>query len=119
MGTPAAKRKVINLSRYAEDMRNLRQAREDKKKIEAYIKTLETRLKKAAGNAESAEIDGVEAFTYAKTESFAWAKFIEEHGDIADKYRITVEKETYDFDAIRADHPTLVAPFQTRQFLVK
>ena len=119
MGTPATKRKVANLSRYAEDFRNLRQAREDKKKIEAYISTLEKRLKKAIGDAESAEIDGVEVFTYARTDSYRWAEFISENGVIADKYKIKQEVEVLDKEALLAGHGGLLQAFRTRQFLVK
>lgn len=118
MGTPA-KRKVANLSRYAEDMKNLRQAREDKKKVEAYIATLEKRLKKAVGDAESAEIDGVEVFTYAKTGSYRWAEFATENSAIADQYKVKQEVEVLDKEALLRDHGTLLAAFQTRQFLVK
>lgn len=119
MGTPATKRKVANLSRYAEDMANLKQAREDKKKIEAYISGLEKRLKKAIGDAESAEIDGVEVFTYAKTDSYRWAEFLAENGEIADKYKIEVKKLELDKDALLRDHGGLLQAFRTRQFLVK
>lgn len=119
MGTPAKQRKTANLSRYAEDMRNLRQAREDKKKIEAYIKGLEARLKKAAGNAEVAEIDGVEVFTYAYTDSYRWAEFVNENGQIAEKYKVVVEKEELDKESLLRDHGALLQAFRTRQFLVK
>lgn len=119
MGTPASKRKVIDLSLHADLIKKYRQAVQDEKTIKAYREKLGNQLKRLMGKAEEAEMDGTPVLTYARTESFAWAKFIEQHGDIADKYRIVVEKETYDFDKIRAEHPTLVAPFQTRQFLVK
>lgn len=119
MGTPNAKRKVVNLSRYAEDLRNLKQAKEDLKKVTAYIKTLEGRLKKAAGAAEVAEVDGVEAFTYAYTDSYRWAEFVTENGDIAGKYKIKVEKEELDKEALLAEHYGLLQSFRTRQFLVK
>lgn len=119
MGTPATKRKAVDLSLHGDLVNKYRQAVQDEKAIKAYKERLGAQLKKLMGKNEEAEFDGIPVFTYAKTDSFAWAKFVTEHGDIADRYRITVAKETYDFDKIRAEHPALVAPFQTRQFLVK
>lgn len=119
MGTPAKNRKTVNLGRYAEDLKNLRQAREDKKQIDAYIKGLETRLKKAVGEAEVAEINGVEVLTYAKTDSYRWAEFATENPQIADRYKIKVEQEILDKDKLLAEHGGLLQAFRTRQFLVK
>lgn len=119
MGTPAKSRKTANLSRYAQDMANLRQAKADKKKIDAYIRGLEQRLQKAAGAAEVAEIDGVEAFTYAYTDSYRWAEFASEHGQIAEKYKVMVQQEALDKEALLRDHASLLQEFRTRQFLVK
>lgn len=119
MGTPAKQRKTTNLSRYAEDVKNLRQAKDDKRKIDAYIKNLEQRLQKAIGNAEVAQIDGVDAITYAYTDSYRWAEFATENPQIADRYKIKVEQEILDKDKLLAEHGGLLQAFRTRQFLVK
>lgn len=119
MATPASKRKTADLSRLSELNKNLRQALEDKKKIEAYITGLEDQIKKAMGDDEEAKIDGVLAFTYAKTKSYAWGEFTKAHPDIAESYRIIVKKEELDKKRLLKEHVTLVEPFRTRQFLVK
>lgn len=119
MGTPAKNRKAANLGRYAEDLKNLRQARDDRKQIDAYIRGLEARLKKALGDAEVAEINGVEVITYAKTDSYRWAEFATEHGQIAEKYKVLVQQEILDKDALLRDHASLLQDFRARQFLVK
>lgn len=119
MGTPVSKRKTVDLSVHADLVNKYRQAVQDEKTIKAYREKLGNQLKKLMGKAEQAEVDGTPVLTYARTESFAWSKFLEEHGDIAEKYKITVTKDTYDFEAIQRDHAAIVAPFQTRQFLVK
>ena len=119
MGTPTSKRKTVDLTKHAELVRLYRQAIQDEKAIKAYKDNLGGKLRKLIGNAEQAEVNGVPVLTYARTESWAWAKFAETHPEIADKYRITVTKEGLDTDKILADHPALVAAFQSRQFLVK
>jgi predicted transcriptional regulator len=119
VATPTKQRKTADLSRLRELNKNVRQAREDKKKIEAYIDALEAEIKEAMGDDEEAKIDGVLAFTYAKTNSFAWGEFAKAHPEIADSFKKHEWKEVLDKDALLAAHPTLVAPFRTRQFLVK
>lgn len=119
MGTPRSKRKAVELSRLAQVSANYRQALADIKQMQAYADGLKKQLVKGIGNAEEATIGGVLMYTYAKTGSYAWAKFAEEHGEIADKYRIVVQKEGLDTEAILRDHPNLVADYQSRQFLVK
>lgn len=119
VATPTKQRKTADLSRLRELNKNLRTAREDKKKIDAYISALESEIKDAMGDDEEAKIDGVLAFTYARTDSFAWGDFAKAHPDLANSYRKNEWKEVLDKDKLLAEHPTLVAPFQTRQFLVK
>src|SRR5690349_15356347 len=121
MGTPASKAKTINVvgNEIAELQRNLHQALADEKRIKAYIADLKARIKKRMGDAGTMKVNGVVAFTWAPTESFAWSKFAEEHGDIAERYKVTVEKEVLDTTRLSKEHPTLVEPFRTRQFLVK
>lgn len=119
MGTPASKRKIVDLSRYAEVYRNLKQAEEDKKKLDAYIAGLKDQLKKAVGKADGAKIDGVLAFTFAPSDSYAVAKFAEEYPEIAEQFKVEVVKETIDVSALLKTHPTLLEPFRTRVFLVK
>lgn len=119
MGTPTVKRKTVDLSAHADLVRAYRQACEDEKAIKAFKDKLGKQLRKKMGNAEQAEVAGVPVFTYARTEAIAWAKFVEAHGDIAERYKIVVEKETFDFDALAKQHLALVEPFRVRQFLVK
>ena len=71
------------------------------------------------GKAEVGKINGVVAFTYAKTDSYAWAKFATEHGDIADRYKVEVTKVELDKDKLLAEHGGLLEEFRTRQFLSK
>lgn len=119
MGTPMDKRRTVDLSRHADLVRAYRKAVEDEKTIKAYKDKLGKQLRKIMGKAEIAEVAGVAVFTYAATDSYAWARFAEEHGDIADKYKIMVTKEGLDTDGLLRDHPTLVRDFRSRQFLVK
>lgn len=121
MATPATKRKTVNLSRLAELNRNLRQAIEDEKKIVAYkkalIKQVQAEMKKK--DAEVAEIDGIEVFTWAKTDGFAWAKFVEEHPQIAGQCMKHEWVEVLDKDKVKAEHSGILEEFRTRTFLVK
>lgn len=119
VATPTKQRKTADLSRLRELNKNVRQAREDKKKIEAYIAALESDIKDAMGDDEEAKIDGVLAFTYAKTDSFAWGEFAKAHPEIAESYKTHEWKEVLDKKRLLEEHSVLVAPFRTRQFLVK
>lgn len=119
VATPTSKRKTADLSRLAELNKNYRQGLEDLKVLQAYLDSLATQIKKAMGSAHEAKIDGVLAFTYAPTKSYAWGEFAKEHPEIAETYRVKVVKEEVDKDRILREHPTLVEPFRTRQFLVK
>lgn len=121
MATPAKDRKTIELNdaKTVELRRLLIQAREDEKKIVAYRKALEDKLKKKMGDAEELKIGGVLAFTYSKTDSYAWAEFTKAHPEIADTFTVKVEKEVLDKDRLLEVHGTLLSEFRTRQFLVK
>lgn len=119
MATPMSKRKTIDLSRLRELGNNLRQARVDRKAIDAYIESLELQIKEAMGDKEEAKIDGVLAFTYTKSDSFAWGEFTKAHPDIAETYRVPVTKVELDKKRLLAEHGGLVEPFRTRVFLVK
>lgn len=120
MGTPA-ERKTINATgaEIRELQAKVRQANLDIAAMEAYRDDLVAKIKKRMGKAEEMKIDGVLAFTYAPTKGYAWAKFATEHGDIADRYKVKVIKEELDKEALLKDHGTLLAPFQTKQFLIK
>jgi hypothetical protein len=121
MATPVKDRKTIELNdaKTVELRRLLLQAREDEKKIVAYRKALEDKLKKRMGEAEELKIGGVLAFTYAKTDSYAWAEFSKAHPEIAETYTVSIAKDVLDKDRLLADHGALLAEFQTRNFLVK
>lgn len=119
MATPTALRQTADLSTLAALDVALRNALEDQKKLDAYIKDLKTRIQAKMGDAEQAEIEGVLRYTYAKSDNWAVGKFAEAHPDIAESYKIQVTKEVYDVEGLLKDHPTLMAPFQTRTFLVK
>lgn len=119
MGTPARKTIDISSAEIREIQAKIRQANIDIAAMEAYRDGLVAKVKKRMGNAEEMKIDGVLAFTYAPTKGYSWAKFVTEHGDIADRYKIPVTKEELDKEGLLRDHATLLAPFQTRQFLVK
>lgn len=119
MGTPVKNRKVVDLTKDAELVRLYRQACEDEKKIKAYKDRLAAQLRKKMGKAEVAEVGGVPVFTYAATESWAWARFVEEHGAIADQYMRPVQKMELDKERLLNDHGGLLEGFRSRQFLVK
>lgn len=121
MATPAKDRKTVefNDAKTVELRRLYVQAIEDEKKIVAYRKALGDKLKKRMGDAEELKIGGVLAFTYAKTDSYAWAEFSKAHPEIAESFTVKVEKDVLDKDRLLAVHGTLLAEFQTRQFLVK
>lgn len=121
MGTPANGRKTVNASgaEIRELQAKVRQANLDIAAMEAYRDELVAKIKKRMGSAEEMKIDGVLAFTHAPTKSYAWAKFAAEHGNIADKYKVIVQKEELDKEALLRDHGALLQPFRTRQFLVK
>lgn len=119
MGTPAHKRTVADLSRIEILDVNLRKALEDLAVLTAYINKLRGQIKAEMGDHEVAEINGVVRYTYARTDSYQWGKFAEEHGDIADKYKITVEQVVLDKDKLLAEHPAILADYRSRQFLVK
>lgn len=120
MGTPAT-RKTIDVSgaEIREIRDKIRQANIDIAAMEAYRDGLVAKVKKRMGKAEEMKIDGVLAFTYAPTKGYSWARFATEHGDIADRYKIKVEKEELDKEGLLRDHAGLLAPFQTKQFLIK
>lgn len=119
MGTPTAQRKTVDLTKDAELVRLYRQACEDEKKLKAYKDRLGVQLRRKMGKAEVAEVAGVPVFTYVATDSYAWARFVEEHGAIADQYLRPVQKMELDKDRLLEDHGGLLAQFRSRQFLVK
>lgn len=120
MATPVALRKTINANADLAELHTLLlKAMEDEKLLAAYKKDLIGRIQKKMGNAEALKVNGVLRFTWAKTDSYAWGKFAEQYPDLAETYRVQVTKDEIDKDRLLKEHPNLVAPFQTRMFLVK
>lgn len=119
MTTPTALRQKVDLSSMAALDRAYRTALEEKKAHDAYIEDLKARIQAKMGDGEVAVIEGVERYTWAKSDAFAYGEFAKAHPDIAETYKIKVTKEVYDVAAIARDHPTLIEPFRTRPFLVK
>lgn len=119
MGTPEKKTVNVNSAEIRELRDKIRQATLDIAAMQAYKDDLVAKVQKRMGDATELKIDGVLTFTYTPTKSYAWAQFAKAHPDIAETYTITVPKEELDKAKLIKDHPTLVAPFQSRQFLVK
>lgn len=119
MTTPVDERKVADLSRMAQLDTALRKAREDRKQLEAYIDDLEARIQAEMGDAEVAKVEGVERYTWARSDSYAVGRFRAAHPEIAQAYTIMVEKPVLDVERLLREQKALIAPFQTRVFLVK
>ncbi len=119
MGTPEKKTVNVNSAEMRELRDKIRQANLDIAAMTAYRDDLVAKVQKRMGDATDLKVDGVLAFTYTPTKSFRWAEFAKAHPEIAETYTITVPKDELDKARLLKEHPTLVAPFQSRQFLVK
>lgn len=121
MATPATRRKTVNLSRMAQLKLNLDKAIADEKTIVAYKKSLiaQIQAEMAKKDAEVAEINGVEAFTWVKTKGYAFAEFARQHPELAKDCMKHEWVEVLDEDKVKSLHPEILEQFRKRQFLVK
>lgn len=117
MTAPAKAREVAEIDRLANLRRTHLKALEDRKQIDAFIRDLEARIKAEMGDAEVARIDGVEVYTYAKGDGYAWAQWAKQNPNLAASCTTWVQQ--IDKAKAKAEHAATLAPFQTRTFLVK
>lgn len=93
-------------------------ARMEAARLIAFAEEQEQKIKDAmiANNAQRAVIFGVPWFTYTPKQSYAFAKFRDDHPHIYRSYLRTVEKEELDKDALLRDQADILADYQTVEF---
>lgn len=92
----------------------VREYRKNLSQWEQYQKRLEAELAALMGNATTGVIDGKEVLTYEPRDQFAHARFIKDHGELAQVFMRTAEIQELDWRALLAAEPEIAGPYVTR-----
>lgn len=106
----------VALDHLASRIQAANEAREQAKQLIAFAEEQEQIVKDEMGDAEQATVFGVPVFTYAWKDSYALARFKNDHPHIARNYMVTETREVLDKDRLLAEQGDVVRQYQTREF---
>jgi hypothetical protein len=104
------------VDRLANDIAQLRKARQEVAEVMAFISTLELKIKAQLGDREEGTVNGVPVLRYQRSARVAWKQFCDDNPGLAKEYTIVKEVQALDEEALKAAHPALVEGYAVRNF---